>query len=310
MSSFIIQHQSIYISAKEIINTVNEKIHEYDSEYSKKGKIFGKFFTELASKTNMKLDIFNLNYDTWVEQTLCDYNDGYVEIPGYENKMKRFDIAEYLKNDGRHTISHLHGQINFEYPQFNASDINRYAFQETCNTLYKYNDYSAAKSFRERSARSSDHTQSGENLHRTNIVTGLMKTDKLLWNPLIMYHYRLADSLISNKRLILVGYGFSDLYINNLLSQYNAMHFNNRKQIMIDYISDEDWQPCVEHPFGPGPKAQFTNLMFRDDYWVTKHPFEPKKPVYYSTDEMARIYINGFSDVVKNHLSEVIEFIS
>lgn len=259
--------ESIYMSAHEIIRTINEEIYEYDSKFLEKGKIFRKFFTELAAGTNMKLDIFNLNYDTWVEQALCDYNDGYTELPGYENKMKRFDITEYLKNDGRHTISHLHGQIYFDYPEFNPSDINLYAFQEPSNTMYKYVNYSDVKSYRARSARSSDHTQSGENLFRTNIVTGLMKTDKLLWNPLIMYHNRLANSLISNKQLILVGYGFSDLYINNLLLQYNAMHINDRKQIMIDYISDKDWQPWVEHPFNPGPKAQFTNLMFRDDYW-------------------------------------------
>lgn len=301
--------QSIYGAADEIISTINNEIYAYDSEFADKGKNFCKFFRDIAQKTNLKLDVFNLNYDTWVEQALCDYNDGFVEIPNYENKMKRFDITEYFKGDGRHTISHLHGQICFEYPEFSLEDINAYAFQESHNTLYKYVDFATAKSYRERSFRSSDHTQSGENLFRTNIVTGLMKTDKLLWNPLIMYHNKLANSLVSNQRLILVGYGFYDLYINNLLSQYNAIHFNSRKMVMIDYVSVEDWQPQIEHPFNPSEKAVFTNLMFKDDYWYCTHPFAPKKTMYFSEDKMACIFTNGFSDVINNHLSDVIKFI-
>lgn len=305
-----IKQQNIYGAAHEIIRTINDEIYAYDSKFTDKGKNFSKFFKEIAQKTNLKFDIFNLNYDTWVEQTLCDYNDGFVEIPNYENKMKRFDITEYFKSNDRHTVSHLHGQICFEYPEFNPKDINTYVFQESLNTLYKYVNFSTAKSYRERSIRSSDHTQSGENLFRTNIVTGLMKTDKLLWNPLIMYHNKLSNSLVSNQRLILVGYGFSDLYINNLLLQYNAMHFNERKIIMIDYIPDEDWQPQIEHPFKPSEKATFTNLMFKDDFWCRINPYAPKKPMYYSKDKMACIFKNGFNDVINNHLPDVIKFVS
>lgn len=302
--------QNIYSAAHEIIRTINDEIYAYDSEYADRGKKFAKFFRDIEKTTNLKFDIFNLNYDTWVEQTLCDYNDGFVEIPNYENKMKRFDITEYLKSNDKHTISHLHGQICFEYPEFSPQDINTYVFQESNNTLYKYVDFSTAKSYRERSIRSSDHTQSGENLFRTNIVTGLMKTDKLLWNPLIMYHNKLVNSLLLNQRLILVGYGFSDLYINNLLLQYNAMHFNERKIIMIDYISDEDWQPQIEHPFSPNEKAVFTNLMFKNDCWYHSHPLAHKEPIYYSKDKMACIFKNGFNDVINNHLVDVIKFIS
>lgn len=78
---------------------------------------------------------------------------------------------------------------------------------------------------------------------------------------------------------------------------------------MIDYISDENWQPQIEHPFDPSEKAVFTNLMFKDDFWCRRHPFAPKKPVYYSKDKMACIFKNGFNDVINNHLSDVIEFI-
>lgn len=301
--------QNINSSAREIIRTINNEIYAYDSQFDEKGKNFSKFFTEIVKKTNLKLDIFNLNYDTWVEQTLCDYNDGFVEMPKYKNKMKRFDIAEYITNKDKNTVSHLHGQICFGYPEFNKEDINEYAFQESHNTLYKYQDFLLAEDYRKRSVYSGDHTQSGENLFRTNIVTGLMKTDKLLWNPLIVYHNQLLNSLVSNQRLILIGYGFSDLYINNLLLQYNAMHFNEKKVIMIDYVSNEDWQPKIEHPFNPSDKATFTNRMFKNDYWYRRYPFGSKESMYYSKDKMVCIYRNGFHDVINNYLSEVIDFL-
>lgn len=297
-------------AAREIIRTINDDIYAYDSDFADKGKDFSKFFGNITKKTGLKLDIFNLNYDTWVEQSLCDCNDGYVEIAGYENKMKRFDVNEYFKDDGRHTVSHLHGQIYFGYPEPRDRGIRRNAFQEPCDTMYKYADFAEARECREQSIRSSDHTQSGENLSRTNIVTGLMKTDKLLWNPLILYHNKLTNSLLSNQRLILVGYGFSGLYINNLLLHYNARHFNKRKMVMMDYISDKDLEQKIGHPFKPSEKADFTDLMFKEDFWYRKQPCDHRKPVYCSNDKMAYIFINGFRDVISNRLSDVIEFIS
>ena len=63
-----------------------------------------------------------------------------------------------------------------------------------------------------------------------------MKNDKLLWNPFIAYHNKLVNSLLSNPNLIIIGYGFSDLYLNRLLLQYHNNFFDNKKTLIIDYI--------------------------------------------------------------------------
>lgn len=223
--------------------------------------------------------------------------------------MKRFDVAEYFKENDMHTISHLHGQICFEYPEFKIEDTNNYAFQESHNTLYKYVDFKLAKDYRQRYVRSSDCTQSGENLFRTNILTGLMKTDKLLWNPLNVYHNKLLNSLLKNKKLIIIGYGFSDLYINNLLYQYNALHLSDRKMLMIDYVSDDDWKQLVEHPFKPSEKAIFTNLMRKDDFWCRTYKSKQQKDVIISPDNMTCICTEGFNSVCNNHMMEIKQFL-
>lgn len=89
-----------------------------------------------------------MNYDTWVEQSLPTYSDGFIDMPE-RHDIKRFNIDEYL-NTNRHRVSHLHGQIYFEFPPIDLNhnrviDLN---FHEPFDTLYKYNDYEIAKRHR------------------------------------------------------------------------------------------------------------------------------------------------------------------
>lgn len=300
--------KSVYASKRKIIELINDRIYSYDSCFLENGEIFKNFFIKICGSKNYLFDVFNLNYDTWMEQTLEDYNDGYIDIDGYEDIMKRFDINEYLKNDNRHTISHLHGQICFEYPDFKKEDRNRYAYIYDINTLYKYKNFNLAKDYRSRSGRSDDKTQSGENLFRTNIVTGLMKTDKILWTPLNSYQNKLTNCLMNNKKLIIIGYGFSDLYINQMLWQYNTKHLNDRKILMIDYISDDMWNPAISHPFKPEDKALFTNIIHKDDSWCRRPPFKPKEDIMISEDNMVCICTSGFNSAL-NYIEKIKNFL-
>ena len=301
-------NEEVIENARLIIDTINDEIYSYDRLFHENGQEYSYFFNKLIDESHCCLDVFNLNYDTWMEQSLVEYNDGFVDIPGYEKTMKRFDIGEYYKKDKRHTVSHLHGQILFEYPEFMENDINRYSFQDPKNTLYKYSNYEQAKSFRKRSVRSDDHTQSGENIFRSNLVTGLMKTDKLLWNPMAAYHNRLMNSLVENSRLILIGYGFGDIYINSLLEQYNAMHYNDKKVVMIDHVVWDEkkwWEFQPDTPFlSPSAKAIFAKRIFRNDYWC--HGM-PRKNIYYSDDNSACIYIGGFRDAIEKHIDDILK---
>lgn len=298
---------SVYLSIREIIDIINEEVYSYDCKFKELGNDFKKFFEELKGD-KYALDIFNLNYDTWIEQSLETYNDGYIDIEGYGKYMQRFDINEYLMKDDRDTISHLHGQICFEYPSFKSEDINKYVFKESHNTLYKYTNFQDSKEIRDRTWRSADLNQAGETLFRSNVVTGLMKTDKLLWSPLNVYHSKLMNCLIENKKLVIVGYGFFDLYINNFLYQYNAAHFEDKKVLLIDYISDTDWNPLIEHPFKPNDKALFTNLIYEDDLWC-RDPFKKIAKFEVSENQKIAISIKGFKNTYLENMENIKEFL-
>lgn len=295
---------NVFSSINAIINTVNDEIADYDVKFDT-SDYFNKFFSVL-SKKKISLDVFNLNYDTWVEQSLQYYNDGYVNIPSSQI-VKRFDITEYLKQDDRHTVSHLHGQIHFEYPEFDIVQNNEYFKREEVYTLYKYNNYVDAKKHREQSIRTSDKTQYGNALFTSNIITGLMKNDKLLWNPFIAYHNKLVNSLLSNPNLIIIGYGFSDLYLNRLLLQYHNNFFDNKKTLIIDYIDKNKYNLAYNSPFDSAAKTKFTNYIFKKDGWY-HYPKYDKGDFFLSNDNAVCIYKNGFRDTVNHHLDDICNF--
>ena len=303
-----LDENSAYGSAYALIDVLNDEVYKYDSQFAVNGQMFKNFFNEIENNTDYVFDVFNLNYDTWVEQSLKDYNDGYVNVPGYESKMQRFDSNKFLEISDNHTVAHLHGQIYFEYPKFEINDINKFAFQESHNTLYKYLDYSYAKEYRLSTCLNRNYTQSGEALFKTNIITGLMKTDKLLCSPMNVYHSKMACSLFTNKKLIIIGYGFPDLYINSLLFQYCYHHYNDKKVLMIDFINDTDWHPEIAHPFTPGDKATFTNFLYKKDSWYKESKYFQKEEVISSSDNM--ICCCGFKNACEKHLPKIIEFLS
>ena len=86
-------YTKIYMLKCTIINTINQCVAEYDSKLLANGKWIKDYFHELIKKKDSLLDVFNLNYDTWIEQMLDDeggYVDGYESIDGYDS-FQRFE---------------------------------------------------------------------------------------------------------------------------------------------------------------------------------------------------------------------------
>ena len=311
---------SVYLSASRLIQTLNDKVHEYDVEFSKKGGYFKHFFEELH-KDGYKFDVYNLNYDTWVEQTLdgigCGYNDGFVNLSkfglnGYDDKFQRFDSEYYWNNEkSLDTVAHLHGQIKFEYPDFKRDDINYFSYRDSNAELYKYRDYEVASDYRKRSSRSTGTTQGGVSLFRTNIITGLEKTEKLLWTPMDLYHMALGRSLLENKRLIIIGYGFPDKYLNSLLTTYIDAHFKDGRVVVADKIK-EDGDPWSSGsdltPFTQNDKTLFLHRMFNDQLWYARTHWDTKYIVdgYWNKDKSRVLFGKGFRYVSEEKMDEVV----
>lgn len=289
------------------LDAINNYIYRYDKTFNSQGFWIRDFINTLIDKENCILDIFNLNYDTWMEQILGDYVDGYVPISGYDN-FSRFNSKVYLNPGNKHTVSHLHGQICFAEPDFKIEDINRFAYEEQEYTLYKYKNYKLACDFRKRHIRSDDKNQAGHNIFLTNIITGRMKTDKLLWSPMQIYMYGLIKALVENEELLIIGYGFGDQYINNLLFQYLQLHPNNRRIRMVAKSEPEKFEEKMViygTPF-QDVQSRFAQCIMHETRWCSPYN-RPKDGRYFSCFQgnEATIYLNGFKDFCERYVKDI-----
>jgi hypothetical protein len=97
------------------------------------------------------------------------------------------------------------------------------------------------------------------------IISGLNKAARLTLNPVPYgYYYRaLIDSLLSNERLLVIGYGAKDEHVNTWLEQFVAKHGERRRigwvgmlkgelvgkpeKRMITTLSDSQFKDCLHY---------------------------------------------------------------
>ncbi len=302
-----VDYLSISSSARKIINVINDIVAEYSEQFDEKSGYFKDFLQALEKEYT--LNIFNLNYDTWCEHSLQSFDDGFRPVSGYKS-LQRFSISDYRESceHGRNTVAHLHGSILMGDAELKRDEINRFAYVDDHDCLYKYSDYKSAHDYRLRLVRSNSNNQAGESLFRSNVITGLLKTDKLLWNPLMEYEHHFYQALTSNDRLLIVGYGFPDKYINSMLWRFQSENYGKRKVILITKAYQDDWQPVIEPPLSPSAMTIFTELMFKNQAWFRRVKFEQVENGYYSDDGMAGLYTCGLKTVVKSHMDDVVRF--
>lgn len=224
-----------------IVRTVMEQfilrimniINEYDEVFQKQKITENEWYRNFYKGFGKNSDFFVLNYDTTIEHSIVNYEDGF-ESDGIQNAFKRFNPRRLFENpDGLSTVNHLHGCINYYFSSYkNANeDVYTYLFHD----LYKYPDYVTVKHMVEGRGRSQPVNQSGENYYSSPIVTGLRKTDKLNCVPFDFYHANFTNCIIRNSRLVIAGYGFGDLYCNQLLERMHFLHGDQRRIVVITY---------------------------------------------------------------------------
>lgn len=187
-------------------------------------------------------DIFNLNYDTTIEHTLDHCEDGFDDIPG-QPEFQHFVPQKLWENpNGYSTMSHLHGCIEFfdsRYsPEIYEKEYVKYGFHD----LYKYPSYKKVRGMFIGTGKSKPSNQAGEQYVNAPIITGLMKPDKLSILPFAYYHSHLYNCVMRNNSLLIVGYSFGDLYINQILERMELVYGNAKRVVLIDY-----WQLLVDN---------------------------------------------------------------
>ena len=168
-------------AAYELQKTVMNIVNQYDASFGEDTSIekwYRDFWRSLSGKSN----IFNLNYDNTIENSLGEYEDGFPPVKDSE-EYSRFSARNYYENRrGVSAIAHLHGQILF-------SEARSFPFEYSIRDMVKNRDYQTACKNR-MGRQQNPSNQAKEEYVQPYIVSGSRKTEKITFTPPIMYIYQ------------------------------------------------------------------------------------------------------------------------
>lgn len=304
-------HTYDYIrAAYELQKTVMDIVNQYDTSFRENPTTeqwYRDFWKSLSGRSN----IFNLNYDNTIENSLGEYEDGFIRIKDGED-YSRFSAKDYYENRrGLSTIAHLHGQILF-------SEARAYLFDYSMRDLVKNRDYQTACKNRI-GGQFPPSNQAKEEFLPPVIVSGSRKTEKMTFAPNNVYLSDLTRRVVENNRLLIIGYSFGDLYLNEILGLGMAAHGDDFRVLIIDkfpsYINS--YTSWFQH-FVYGGNSQgfvFVSRLVKDRLFVEvgqeKEPLivgEYGVPVV-SRNGKLMMCIGGFKDAVVNHKDEIMKFL-
>ncbi len=291
-------------SAKNnLIAVVAKLIDEYDSNYKTKSKnTWHTDFWQQADK-NFKLNIATLNYDTCIEQSIPNLEDGFEPT---EHNFERFNPHK-LKKSTRSKIYHLHGCIQYGYGR--PKNINQYTLLDDFEDVNKFQSYKDASPtwF----GRSTNVDQSSEGATIGPIITGLKKTDKVINFPYSSYYSAIHDAVITNNALLIVGYSFGDLHFNRLLERVVGVHGDKRRIVVITKYTGKVWHRNWSAMDWPEQRDMmvFMSKAFQDYYPFETGTYKFTSPIV-SKDGCARLYLKGFKDAAVKHGDEIMKFLA
>ena len=290
--------------------TVMNIVYQYDASFGENmstEKWYRDFWKSLSGRSN----IFNLNYDNTIENSLGEYEDGFPPIEN-DKEYSRFSARNYYENRRNvSTIAHLHGQILF-------SEARSFPFEYSIRDMVKNRDYkTACKNRMGRQLNPSN--QAKEEYVQPYIVSGARKTEKMTFAPNNVYLSDLTRKVIENSRLMVIGYSFGDLYLNDILGLGMAAHGDNFKVVIIDkfpsYINSYiSWFQHLTHGCN-SQEYTFVSRLAKDRLYfeIDQKEFplivgEYGVPVI-STNGKLMMCISGFKDAVVNHKETILRFL-
>ena len=289
---------------------VMDIVNQYDASFCE-DKSAEQWYRDFWKSLSGRSNIFNLNYDNTIENNLSEYEDGFPPIKDGED-YSRFSAKRYYENRrGVSTIAHLHGQIFF-------SEAKEYPFEYSVRDMVKNKDYQTA--CKNRIGRQQNPSnQAKEEYVQPYIVSGSRKTEKMTFAPNNVYLSDLTRKVIENKRLMIIGYSFGDLYLNEILGLGMAAHGDDFKVLIIDkypsYINSYiSLFQHVAHRCNPQAYT-FVSRLVKDRLYVEigqkEYPIvveEYGEPMV-SRNGKFMMCIGGFKDAVVNHKETILEFL-
>lgn len=272
--AFEFNRDDLFLASRHLLLKIYDMEYSYDSNFS---EIKNDWYRDFWSSRRDSWDVFNLNYDTTIEQSLKEYEDGYEFLPD-EDSFMRFNAKKLLCNSGNlSTVNHIHGCISFGPDRY--KDINHDVYEYESHDMYKWPTVEAAHSCWIGRSGSNEETQTGQTIIQGPIITGLSKTDKTTCLPYDIYRQNLYNAIQRNRSMLIAGYSFGDKYINHIFYRMSQMHGDNKRIVLIDYWNiggyirelndDEDSEydvnnihPRIFESFFYGENANGEQLMF------------------------------------------------
>jgi len=280
--------------------TVMSIVNQYDATFCEdiaKEQWYRDFWKSWSGKSN----VFSLNYDNTIENSLGEYEDGFLPLKNGED-YSRFSATKYIDNRrGLSTIAHLHGNNLF-------SEAKEYPFEYSIRDMVKNRDYNTACKNR-MGGQQNPSNQAKEDYLQPYIVSGLRKTEKMTFVPNNVYLSDLTRKVIENNRLMIIGYSFGDLYLNEILGLGMAAHGDNFKVVIIDkfppYI--DTYTSFFQYLAHNSNLYSFVSRLAKDRLYIEigqkEFPLIVERhdaPVY-SRNGNLMMYIGGFKDAVEKH---------
>ena len=292
------------------IQRIMDIVDRYD-QYYKCNKTKESWYRDFFCHSDAKLDVFNFNYDTTVEESIGIFEDGFEPFDGTTG-VERFNPRKLWNNSKNlSTINHIHGCIHYFYPSSRHTNDSIY----TIHDLFKYKDYATVRDLMNRSGQSNPTTQDNSEYFGGPIITGLRKTDKLNCIPYDFYHGHLYNCLLRNKALVIVGYSFGDYYLNNLIDRMSLLHGDKKKVVVVDYWEQNDIDRVgFEHYLSYNIPANMCKFLMRMSEVSNAGTLAKDlkssgmKSLYYSSNRNLMVLSGGFKDA-SQYVGDIYDFL-
>jgi hypothetical protein len=227
------------VITRDVISTIHKRVGDLSlttytsSEQAEARTDQKRFVSQIADA--YRLVVIDLNYDTLWDDVLVDWRDGFVKHSA-GNTYATFDAETWMNalRGPEHLLMHLHGSASFSYPM--GGMVKRSEFANLSEQL-KYDDPMLAQMAFE-SSFYSGASVNGVSVTAFPIISGLSKTSKLAHNMRPFGHYQMtaANALLRIPRLLLIGYGGHDDYLNALIREHCRMHGDRRRDVVISLL--------------------------------------------------------------------------
>ena len=296
--------------AYELQKTVMSIVNQYNTAFCEE-KLAERWYRDFWKSLSGKSNIFNLNYDNTIENSLGEYEDGFPPIKDGE-EYSRFSAKRYFENlRGVSTIAHLHGHILFSTAKSHPSE---YSMRD----MVKNRDYETAYKNRI-GGQFPLSNQAKEEFLQPEIVSGLRKTEKMSFVPNNVYLSDLARKVVENNRLMVIGYSFGDLYLNEILGLGLDAHGDDFRVVIIDkfpsYINSyNSLFQHIAHRCNPQEYSLVSRLAKVGLYIEVGQTEFPLIVGDYGVPVVSRngklmMHIGGFKDAVVNHKETMLRFL-